>query len=63
VADNQEHHLGKAVFALCDSCGTVEEFDSASAIKNLQTWAKANAFQVRSMTLDLRDRCKGCAAY
>ena len=60
VACNHPHHPGKAVFAICDSCGTVEEFDSASAIKTLQTWAKANAFQVRSMTLELRGRCKEC---
>lgn len=62
VACNHPHHPGKAVFAICDACGIVTEFDSASAIRTLQTWAKANDFKVRSMTLELRGRCKACAA-
>ncbi|MEQ1653631.1 MAG: Fur family transcriptional regulator [Hyphomicrobium sp.] len=62
VACNHPHHLGKAVFAICDACGAVEEFDSAPAIKTLQTWAKGADFQVRSMTLELRGTCKACAA-
>jgi Fur family transcriptional regulator, zinc uptake regulator len=62
VACNHPHHPGKAVFAICDACGAVTEFDSASAIKTLQTWAKRNTFQVRSMTLELRGRCANCQA-
>ncbi|MGQ0456878.1 MAG: Fur family transcriptional regulator [Hyphomicrobium sp.] len=62
VACNHPHHPGKAVFAICDSCGTVTEFNSAAAIKALQTWAKAAKFQVRSMTLELRGRCAACLA-
>jgi Fur family zinc uptake transcriptional regulator len=62
VACNHPHHPGKAVFAICDMCGAVQEFDSASAIKTLQTWARNNDFQVRSMTLELRGRCADCAA-
>lgn len=62
VACNHPHHANKAVFAICDSCGTVTEFDSATAIKTLQTWAKAAEFQVRSMTLELRGTCKSCVA-
>lgn len=62
VACNHPHHAGKAVFAICDACGTVKEFDSAAAIKALQTWANAAKFQVRSMTLELRGRCSTCTA-
>lgn len=62
VACNHPHHANKAVFAICDACGAVTEFDSASAIKALQTWAKGAEFQVRSMTLELRGKCKACAA-
>lgn len=60
VACNHQHDSGKAIFAICDTCGTVSEFDSPAAIKNLQAWAKSNEFQVRSMTLELRGRCKTC---
>lgn len=62
VACNHPHHAGKAVFAICDTCGTVAEFDSSAAIKNLQSWAKGAEFQVRAMTLELRGRCKSCVA-
>ena len=62
IACNHPHHPGKAVFAICDACGTVQEFDSVSAIKTLQNWAKKNDFEVRSMTLELRGRCAACAA-
>ena len=60
VACNHPHHANKAVFAICDTCGAVTEFDSASAIKALQAWAKSAEFQVRSMTLELRGKCKAC---
>lgn len=60
VACNHPHHANKAVFAICDACGTVTEFDSAAAIKALQAWAKGAKFQVRSMTLELRGCCKSC---
>lgn len=60
VACSHPHHANKAVFAICDACGTVTEFDSASAIKALQTWAKSAEFQVRSMSLELRGRCGRC---
>ena len=62
VACNHPHHTGKAVFAICDACGTVTEFDSTAAIKALQNWAKASEFQVRAMTLELRGRCAACGA-
>lgn len=62
VACNHPHHTTKAVFAICDSCGSVVEFDSAAAIKTLQAWAKTAEFQVRSMTLELRGTCKACSA-
>lgn len=62
VACNHPHHTSKAVFAICDSCGSVTEFDSAAAIKALQSWAKGSEFQVRAMTLELRGTCKTCVA-
>lgn len=62
VACKHPHHTTKAVFAICDACGSVTEFDSAAAIKALQAWAKGAEFQVRSMTLELRGTCKTCVA-
>ena len=62
VACDHPHHSGKAVFAICDSCGTVKEFDSPSAIKTLQTCAAKNDFAIRSLTMELRGRCGDCTA-
>jgi Fur family transcriptional regulator, zinc uptake regulator len=60
VACSHPHHHGKAVFAICDACGTVTEFDSPSSIKALQNWAETAKFQVRAMTLELRGSCAQC---
>lgn len=54
------HHTGKAVFAICDDCGSVTEFDSETAEKSLAQWAKKAGFKVRAMTLELRGQCKAC---
>jgi Fur family zinc uptake transcriptional regulator len=60
VACDHPHHSGRAVFAICDSCGTVKEFDSPTSVKSLQTWAGKNDFNIRSMTMELRGRCGDC---
>jgi Fur family transcriptional regulator, zinc uptake regulator len=62
VACSHAHHRGKAVFAICEACGTVQEFDSPGAIKHLQAWAGKHDFAVRSMTLELRGLCAACDA-
>jgi Fur family zinc uptake transcriptional regulator len=55
-------HAGAAVFAICDSCGTVTEFEEARAVAALAAWAKKAKFQTRAMTLELRGRCAVCTA-
>lgn len=62
ACNHPHHHVGKAVFAICDVCGTVQEFSSDAAEKSLSQWAKKSGFMVRSMTLELRGRCKACGA-
>jgi Fur family transcriptional regulator, zinc uptake regulator len=54
-------HSGAAVFAICDSCGTVTEFEEPRAVAALAAWAKKAKFQTRAMTLELRGRCVACA--
>lgn len=60
ACNHPHHHVGKAVFAICDVCGGVNEFASDPAEKSLTQWAKKSGFMVRSMTLELRGRCKAC---
>lgn len=61
VACTHPHHETKAVFAICEACGSVTEFNAPAAIKGLQTWAKSADFHVQSMSLELRGKCKACA--
>jgi Fur family transcriptional regulator, zinc uptake regulator len=60
VACRHPSHEGAAVFAICDDCGTVTEFDEPQAIERLQAWAKKARFAVAQMTLELRGRCRAC---
>ena len=55
-------HEGTAVFAICNDCGTVTEFDEAAAIERLAAWARKAKFAVDQMTLELRGRCRLCTA-
>ena len=62
VACSHAAHSGTAIFAICEACGLVREFDEARAVKSLQGWAGKTGFDVRQMTLELRGRCADCLA-
>jgi len=76
IAEGQAHRLeslnafvacrhpsdhGAAIFAICDECRSVTEFNEAGAVNSLAAWAKKAKFDVRQMTLELRGRCRSCA--
>jgi Fur family zinc uptake transcriptional regulator len=61
VACAHSVHEGAAVFAICDVCGTVTEFEETRAVASLAAWAKKTKFATRAMTLELRGRCAACA--
>jgi len=60
VACRHPAHEGTAVFAICEVCGTVSEFDEPAAVGRLSSWAVKHGFAVRQMTLELRGRCAEC---
>lgn len=62
VACSRASHRGAAIFAICNDCSIVTEFDEAKAVDALSTWAKKASFAVSSMTLELRGRCANCTA-
>lgn len=62
VACSHTRHEGRAVFAICETCGTVNEFDEPKAVDALAAWAKKAKFSVREMTLELRGRCHDCVS-
>jgi Fur family zinc uptake transcriptional regulator len=60
VACSHAVHKGSAVFAICDRCGRVDEFDEPKATKALVDWAEKARFSLRQMTLELRGTCARC---
>jgi Fur family zinc uptake transcriptional regulator len=62
VACRHPAHEGAAVFAICNDCGTVTEFNEPSAVERLSAWAQKAKFAVDAMTLELRGRCRQCTA-
>lgn len=62
VACRHPSHEGAAVFAICNDCGTVTEFDEPSAVDHLAAWARKAKFAVERMTLELRGRCRTCSS-
>ncbi len=62
VACAHAAHRGTAIFAICETCNAVREFDEATAVKALQAWADKTQFNVRQMTLELRGQCARCSA-
>ncbi len=59
IACAHDHH-GIAVFAICEGCGSVQEFEEPAAVTRLQGWAGQSGFAVDQMTLELRGRCADC---
>jgi Fur family zinc uptake transcriptional regulator len=63
VACSHTSHEGEAaVFAICNDCGTVSEFEEPAAVERLAVWARKAKFAVDRMTLELRGRCRDCVS-
>jgi Fur family zinc uptake transcriptional regulator len=62
VACSHTVHKGSAMFAICDQCGGVDEFDEPRALDALASWAGEANFTLRQMTLELRGTCARCTS-
>jgi Fur family zinc uptake transcriptional regulator len=62
VACSHAVHEGSAVFAICDRCGGVDEFDEPTALNALANWAETSHFVLRQITLELRGTCARCVS-
>lgn len=58
---HDKHDDSTAVFAICEACGSVQEFDCTAAVSALDAWAAAQKFAVDRRTLELRGTCRDCA--
>jgi Fur family zinc uptake transcriptional regulator len=48
------------MFAICDTCGSVTEFDDEVIAARLSTWAQSAEFSVSRTAVELRGRCRSC---
>lgn len=56
------HKHGLVAFAICESCGQVEEFSDAKVEERLRGWANDHSFKLAKTTIELRGSCAGCLA-
>jgi len=54
-------HAGVTVFAICEACGKVDEFEDAMIADRLYGWARKADFDAASTTIEVRGTCKSCA--
>jgi Fur family zinc uptake transcriptional regulator len=53
-------HEGLAAFAICESCGRVDEFADEVVRERLKDWAEATGFIPTRTTIELRGLCARC---
>ncbi|HVX80806.1 MAG TPA: Fur family transcriptional regulator [Devosiaceae bacterium] len=61
-AHANDHHEGLAAFAICESCGHVDEFADPVVEERLQAWSEATGFKTERTTIEIRGHCKECVA-
>ncbi|MBO0346152.1 Fur family transcriptional regulator [Roseibium limicola] len=49
-----------AAFAICETCGQVDEFAPDEAVSLLQSWASDHKFALARTTIELRGECSSC---
>ncbi len=59
-ADAHCHRKGLIAFAICSSCGKVDEFADAVIEERLGGWASREGFKTERTTMEIRGRCAAC---
>lgn len=62
VACAHDHSHDAVAFAVCDECGSVEEFESKDLTRCLLGWASQQKFSLQKTTLELRGLCASCGS-
>lgn len=58
---HHHHDHGRAAFAICDSCGRVDEFSDDTVQERLAAWSAQNGFKIARTTIEIRGHCSSCA--
>jgi Fur family zinc uptake transcriptional regulator len=61
-AHPQGHAHELTAFAICESCGRVEEFSDAIVAERLAAWARRQDFHPGKTAIEIRGICRACAA-
>lgn len=61
-AHAHQQHEGLAAFAICESCGRVDEFADEVVEERLGTWSRGTGFRAERTTIEIRGHCRACAA-
>jgi len=54
-------HQGLAAFAICESCGRVDEFGDEVVEARLASWSRGTGFSSERTTIEIRGHCRDCA--
>ncbi|MCO5145688.1 MAG: transcriptional repressor [Aquamicrobium sp.] len=54
------HRHGLVAFAICETCGQVDEFSDAAVEKRLRGWANDHSFRLSKTTIEMRGTCANC---
>jgi Fur family transcriptional regulator, zinc uptake regulator len=58
---HEGHHHGVAAFAICETCGQVDEFADQAIDERLSSWMKSTGFHANKSAIELRGECAACA--
>ncbi|MBE7184124.1 MAG: transcriptional repressor [Methylobacterium mesophilicum] len=56
------HSHAPVVFAICETCGQVDEFADETVAARLRGWAEDHGFKTAKTVVELRGTCAGCLA-
>ena len=51
---------GTIAFAICDTCGQVDEISRAAIEKPLRAWTASNDFEAEKTAIEIRGKCRAC---
>lgn len=61
-AGHDAHRTGVIGFAICESCGGVDEFCDNVLRERLDGWASKKGFTANQTTIEMRGTCADCAS-
>lgn len=59
-AQHKGVHKGIVGFAVCEACGTAQEFMSPDIEEHIANWCESKSFALQKTTFELRGLCKAC---